>query len=106
MAIQDANSLGVPLGFYERDQGQVVRLYGREAPEQQRVLDAFEKDGWPELIDNPRQHLAGDNRKAQFKSLVAQPLAEDHHLVATVHPGSNAGRHARPLAAHAGRAVR
>ena len=63
----------IPVWDGERElryKGVLVKLYEREAPEQQRVLAAFEEQGWPALIENPRQHLDGDNLKAQLKSLV------------------------------------
>src|SRR5438045_3921480 len=49
---------------------QVLKRFGRPAPNVERILDAFEKQKWVLRIRNPLPHVRGVDRKRQLHETI------------------------------------
>jgi hypothetical protein len=50
--------------------GQVVKQFRQSSPNQERVLQAFQEEGWPPAIDDPLPHRPGTDPKWRLKSTI------------------------------------
>jgi hypothetical protein len=50
--------------------GEVLKEFRRAATMQKRILEEFEKQGWPHRIDNPLPRLTGVNRKQHLRDTI------------------------------------
>lgn len=68
--------LSRPVIFWDRSQwtifldGTPLRRFRREAPNQFKVLDSFEEDGWVDTIDDPLPPVNGIDSKCHLRDTI------------------------------------
>jgi hypothetical protein len=48
----------------------VVKRFRQPAPSQEKILDAFEEEGWPPRIDDPLPPLPGQEAKKRLQTTI------------------------------------
>jgi hypothetical protein len=67
----------------------VIKGFKQPAPNQQIILDAFQEEGWPSLIDDPLPPHANQDAKARLHSTIDNLNRAHAHRVLHFHGGGN-----------------